>query len=103
MSKLDDIYRYLTTEAGYAPAEAEIAAEDLAACGPDIQAAFELWRQTGRLAPLQVAEFTLANLVSDYRFHPVAALLTMDWLLSEPDAAVAALRHGYDLVETGKT
>jgi hypothetical protein len=103
MMTQDELIRFLSVEEGYTPVQAGAAAGDLLVSQPVIQEAFESWRESGELPALAVEEFTLQNLVSEQGFRPVAALLTMDWLLTEPEVALAALREGYDRVETDAT
>lgn len=38
--------------------------------------------------------YTLNGLIKDYKMQFTGALLTLDWLLKEPDAAKKALRYG---------
>ena len=99
MIQKDEVTHFLTAEAGYTSGEAEAAAADLLVSQPAIQQAFEQWRHTGELPAFAVEGYTAQRLVSEYGFHPVAALLSMDWLLTDPAAASTALRHGFDTVK----
>ena len=99
MIQKDEVMHFLTVEAGYTSGEADAAASDLLVSHPTIQQAFEQWRHTGELPTFAVEAYTAQRLVTEYGFHPVAALLTMGWLLTDPVAASAALRHGYDTVK----
>lgn len=38
--------------------------------------------------------YTLNGLIADYQMQFTGALLTLDWLLKEPEIAKKALRHG---------
>jgi hypothetical protein len=67
---------------------------------PIIQKAFEQWWYDGTLdAELELHGYTLKRLLDDYAFNPINALLTLDWLLREPEMALAALDEGYDDIE----
>ena len=97
----EDIVSRLITELGYTTKEAELSARDLQSSAAPVQVAFNKWWEGRGLDPhLEVQGYTLEKLTNDYGFNPIAALLTMDRLIREPDEAIEALNEGYDVVHT---
>lgn len=97
---VEDLKQRLIAEFGYREQDAERVTQSLQTCAPHIQKAFEQWWHDGSLdTALEIHGYTLKRLMDDYDFNPVNALLTMDWLLREPEMALAALAEGYDHVE----
>lgn len=90
----------LVTEFDYSQKNAEEVVEKLHACAPSVQEAFEKWWQgEGSDEALSVQGYTLPRLMKEYEMTPIAACLTLDWLIREPEVAVPALAHGYDTLE----
>lgn len=91
----------LVDEYGYPEDGALVVLDKLVAAAPEIQAAFRTWLLTGALPELQVAGFAAEQLTRDHGLNPIATLLTLDWLLREPERAARTLRRGRDLVKPG--
>lgn len=97
---VQDVKQRVIAEFGYREQDAERVANSLQTCAPVIQKAFEQWWRNGSIdAGLEIHGYTLKRLMDDYDFNPVNALLTLDWLLREPEMALAALSEGYDDIE----
>ena len=47
---------------------------------------------------MEVEGYTAQRLMQERHMKPVAAFLTLDWLLKEPAAALKALARPYDVV-----
>ena len=101
MSKLprDEIIKRLVREFGYADWHAGRVADSIANLTPPIAEAFSHWWQTGELPTMEVEGYTAARLVAEWRLQPAAVFLALDWLLRDPEQAVAALERGYDRIE----
>ncbi len=97
--QLHEIIQRLVAEFGYTDKNAEKVAQNLLACTPVIQEAFEKWWRGGELDPLEVKGYTLKRLIQEYNFGPIAAFLDMDWLIREPEKASQALSEGYDTIK----
>jgi len=95
----DEIIKRLVREFGYADWHAPRVADDIASFALPIAEAFSRWWQTGELPTMDVEGYTAARLAAEWHLQPVAVFLTLDWLLRDPEQAVAALRRGYDHVE----
>lgn len=99
MKQKSEIVHFLISQAGYKPHVAELTADDLLAAQPVIQQAFKVWYDTEVLPELEIEGYTAQRLIAEYHLHPVAALLTLDWLLVDPQEALTALRYGTDTVQ----
>ena len=98
--KAKDLIPRLRKEFDYPPTGAQMVAADLRACGPAIRAAFWQWWNAGALdADLEVEGYTLKRLAEEHGMTPIAAFLTLDWLVKEPEAALASLARGHDRIE----
>lgn len=62
---------------------------------------FARWWETGELPTVGVGSCTAEHLVKERSLTPLAALLTLDWLLREPEAARIAIECGQDRVSMG--
>jgi len=94
----------LISEFGYPQAGAKLIAEKLTSCNIAIQTAFWEWWQTGQLSlDIEVEGFTLESLIHKHQMKPVAAFLTMDWLMREPIKARQSLQKGHDFVVPSNT
>lgn len=57
------------------------------------------WWSDGSPIPLEVDGFTVSLLQANHGLTPIAAILTLDWLIREPDKARAQLARGHDSVQ----
>jgi hypothetical protein len=101
MSKLvvANLVQRLIGEFGYSPHAAQVVAEELADADERIQEAFLRWWTKGELSNLTVRQYNLRRLKDEHGMNPIAAFLTLDWLLKEPGKALASLARGHDRVE----
>lgn len=93
-----DIASWLVEELSYSPYAAEVVAKDLLAAMPQIMEAFVQFREQGQISELEVEGYDLQRLEQEHSMNPIAALLTLDWLLKEPEVALASLDRGHDEV-----
>lgn len=89
----------LVGELGYSPHAADIVARELIEAAPRVRDVFFQWWETGKIAELEVEGYSVQRLMDERNMNPVAACLTLDWLIKEPEAALASLARGYDWVE----
>jgi len=87
---------YLISEWKYTEHEAKMVTEDLLVSQPQIQQSFDLWQASGDLPTLEVEGYTVQQLAKEHGMNPMAALLTLDWLLTDPESAKSAIAEGYD-------
>ncbi len=95
--RFDPIDRRLMEELSYPPAGATLIIAKLRGAAPLIQEAFWQWWEDGILPDLTVAGITFQTLVTDHGMNPIAALLTIDWLIRDPNAALRSLKKGHDI------
>lgn len=101
MPERPEIVARLTSEFGYPPSGADLVANKVEGFRPETRRAFEAWWQSGEVPGLEAEGYTVARLVEERGLNPLAALLTLDWLLREPEAARAAVDRGHDRVTGG--
>jgi len=90
----------LTNDLGYPSSGAELLADQLQHLQPKLVEAFSHWWKNGDLPAIEVEGYTASCFVKEYGLTPLAALLTLDWLICEPEIAKAAINAGYDNVIT---
>jgi hypothetical protein len=88
----------LMNEFEYPEQGAGMVAEQIAALVPPLRAAFSEWWETGTMPHVEVEGYTVERLRQEHSLNPLAALLTLDWLAREPEAARAAIGQGHDEV-----
>jgi len=85
---------------GYTQVGAVVVAARLLSLQPQLQEEFERWWDTGAIPTLDVEGFTADRLMREQDLKPIAAILTLDWLIREPEKAKAAILQGYDRVSS---
>ena len=88
----------LMKEFGYPENGARLVADDLVGCSDAIWDIFWDWWQGGELRPYSVEGYSASDLMSERGMNPIAALLSLDWLIREPEQAKESLRKGHDRV-----
>jgi hypothetical protein len=94
-----DLVPRLIGEFGYSPYAADVTARELVAADPRIQEAFYRWWNTSEISDIEVEGHHLQRLADEHGMNPIAAFLTLDWLIKEPEAALASLARGHDRVK----
>jgi hypothetical protein len=90
----------LTEKLDYPPPGAQLVADKIERLHSDLREPFELWWNTGEVPTVEVEGYTVARLMTDHGLKPLAALLTLDWLLREPETAQATIARGHDRIDT---
>jgi hypothetical protein len=90
----------LTDELSYPPYSAQLMADKVQRLQPELQEPFERWWNTGELPAMKVEGYTVVGLMKRRSLNPLAALMTLDWLLREPELARETIERGFDSVET---
>jgi len=93
-----EIAAWLTDELGHSPSSADDVARELINADPRIQGAFYHWWKTGEIIEFEAEGYSVQRLVDEHGMNPVAAYLTLDWLIKEPEAALVPLERGHDWV-----
>lgn len=87
----------LVAEFGYPLKGAQLVAEKLVSSTPQIQEVFVKYWERGEIPLLEVEGYTFSKLAEEHGMKPVAAFLTLDWLIREPERAKASLKKGHDV------
>jgi hypothetical protein len=94
----DDALQFLVKKSGYSSEKAKQIWAKIKSSDPMIQEAFRSLAKGEDIDHVKVEGYTLSRLVEEYNMKPVAALLTLDWLIEEPEVASQALSRGYDTI-----
>jgi hypothetical protein len=84
----------------YAEHKIEPVGVDLAHVDPSLHEALAAWIDDQQIPEVTVGARSLAGF-TDEGYTVPAAILTLDWLIREPDAADSAIRRGHDHVGPG--
>lgn len=74
--------------------EAEELAKDLEQMNPELQSILSDWLIGRPYTDIWVKGFSIQSLMENYDLEFTGALLTLDWISKEPDAAIKALEYG---------
>lgn len=93
-----ELMQRLNSEFGYSASGAKLIADQLVTFTPELHAAFDKWWRDNKLPTIEVEDYSLQLLMERHNQNPIAAFLTLSWLIKEPDRAKDALRRGYDRI-----
>ena len=80
---------------GYTQRNASLVAEEMVNIVPQLQQYLESWLMDKSYNEnYEVGKYSLKRLQEERRMNYPAALLTMDWLIKEPEAALRSLNRG---------
>jgi len=89
----------LTSEFGYPEHGAKSVAVRLSQLQPALAVQAERWWDTGEPIALEVSGHSVDSLKRAHGLNDIAAILTLDWLIRDPKAALAQLARGHDRVQ----
>ena len=93
MDKLEILEILMQRE--YTQRNASLVAEEMVNIAPQLQQYLEAWLMDKSYNEnYEVGEYSLKRLQEERRMNYPAALLTMDWLIKEPEAALRSLNRG---------
>lgn len=94
MRKLEyrEFARFLLSE-GYSPVETLNLFREIKNMTPEVRSWFLDWFHYGVFPEAVVEGVTVRMLVEEAEMRPINAFITMDWLLTDPEAAKFALTH----------
>lgn len=81
-------------ERGYKESNAKAAAQPLQLLSSPLDAMFYKWIETEETEDFSAHDYSIATFINDWDMKYPAALLTMDWILKEPEAAIRELKKG---------
>ena len=71
-----------------------ILAENLIMVNPKLRPILDTWLETGKESDFQAQGVSLKELMAKHEMQYQAALLTMDWIIQDPESALSALKKG---------
>lgn len=95
LMEIEEIIRQLVENQGYPQKTAEGAAQKIIDAREDIRQAIENFLSSNEITEIQVDEFEVNNLIQNFKLHPVAAYLWLDWFTREPIMAKRFLQKGH--------
>lgn len=81
-------------ERRYTEKQAASVASDLLDVDEQLKDGLQHWLSTNEEKDYEVADFKLSELKQQFDMTYPAALLTIDWLIKEPDLAMKAIKRG---------
>lgn len=91
--KTEEIITYLNSQ-GMSKDQAGELANKIEGTNPKIYQALIDYIRKGIVPDLSVEGFTCKGLMDEYRLSITGALLTLDWLIREPEEAARAIKEG---------
>ena len=83
----EEIVEILMKELDYSEHAAELTADDLIKIHPQLHPALQKWLDTRIITNVEVLGFSIKQLMEQREYTFPSALISMDWLLTEPDIA----------------
>ena len=84
----------LKTKYGYNPRGAQLVADKLEKMNPLLADLFVQWQKDGVIPQFEIEGYSIQRLLKKHKMTPIAAFLTLDWLMREPNIALASLKKG---------
>lgn len=93
MDKLE--IQEILMQRGYSQRNAKLVADELQEVASQLTIFRDRWLEDGAYnADYVVGEYSISRLCNERRMNYPAALLTLDWLIKEPKAALDSLNRG---------
>lgn len=93
MDKLE--IQEILMQRGYSQRNAKLVADELQEVASQLSIFRDRWLKDGAYnADYVVGEYSISRLCNERRMNYPAALLTLDWLIKEPKAALDSLNRG---------
>ena len=83
----EKIIEILVKELDYSDHVANITADDLLKIQPQLQPALQTWLDTRDIVNVEVLGFSIKQLMEQRDYTFPSALISMDWLLTDPEIA----------------
>ena len=94
MTQEDFVKKLLARCNDYSAAEANFLFTELGHKTESAKHAIEKWVSSGEKTILRAQNWTSSNLEKEYTMNYIAAFLTIDWIIREPNMAEKALKRG---------
>jgi len=89
-----DIIHNSLLASGYSEKAASVLAEDLLRVSTELEPCLQSWCKSGEETDFSAAGFSIKGLMQKYQLRYPAALLSIDWVIKEPNVAIAAIKRG---------
>lgn len=89
-----EIIKKSLLERGYNQHETEILSEDLVSVHKDLLSCLETWIYSGKECDYTAHGISVKSLMEKYNLKYPAALLSIDWVIKEPNSAISAIEKG---------
>lgn len=99
----NDVIARLIDEYNYPTKGAQLVATKLEALTIEVRPYFERWWAGGPIPNLQIERYTVRRLMEEHGMNPIAGFLTLDWLVREPEMALASLKKGHDKINVSRS
>lgn len=93
MMNMENIEKVLVTR-GYAPKQAAAIVPDLQKMDVRLKKLLNEWIVSAKETDYAAEGISISSLMKKYKLYYPAALLTIDWLLREPEKAKTAIKRG---------
>lgn len=98
MLDIDEVIQRLTDEFGYPEKGASLVADKIVKLDTMLSSRFHGWWTEGIIEDVNIHGYSIERLQSEHGMNTIAAFLTLDWLLREPERATHSLRKGHDKI-----
>jgi len=88
----------LVNEFGYSPKGAEIVWAKISQLSPMVASEFEKWWLEGQIPDMSIEGYSVQRLMNEHKMNPIAAFLTLDWIVRDSEKALCILAKGKDNV-----
>lgn len=79
---------------GYNDKQSQVLSKQLVGLNQNLMECLEDWIKTGKKSDIESQGFSLSGLIDKYRLKYPAALLTLDWIIKEPEKAIPTINKG---------
>lgn len=92
---MENIRELLMSRMGYSEQDATLLCNDLTLLDPSLAPALNRWVTAGICSDAtEYGGYSIDSLCSEFEMNFVAAILTLDWIIKEPEQALPALKSG---------
>lgn len=84
----------ILVQRGYPEKKAQVVGEDLSRIDPQLTSILDAWISTGEENDFEVEGYRLIQLKEKFKMSFPAALLTIDWLIKDPQNAIQCIVRG---------
>ncbi len=94
----EEFIEWLVKDLGYPQKGAEIIYSQYLSADKKIQEALRDYKTNGIVTTLEIEGYSVKSLQEDHNMNVIASILTLDYLLKDPQKAIRSLKKGHDNV-----